>query len=211
MIIMGQFSIFLHKNDGKAIQCLHKNMLWGFFWIASARRFYWVPTCLHGKLKNIIFSSSNFHLIYFHNHTDMGLVMRKTVFGICDQVRLNQTVQPQKLARALKFWIYKLEILYYLGSEQQRLLAYRIKQVFSWHGSYVNHDQTESYWSLQAPFHSASLPQGFLTRTMGILPLTLGVWISTWKHNCQVFLSRGKHIIPLSFWAEFYGPLRLFH
>ena len=29
----------------------------------------------------------------------MSLVMRKPVFGICDQVRLKLTEQPQKLAR----------------------------------------------------------------------------------------------------------------
>ena len=43
--------------------------------------------------------------------------MRKPVFGV------NQPVQPQKLARGLKFRTYKLEILYYLGSEQQRYCA----------------------------------------------------------------------------------------
>ena len=32
----------------------------------------------------------------------------------------NWPAQLQKLARALKFWLYNLEILYYLSSEQQR-------------------------------------------------------------------------------------------
>ena len=32
----------------------------------------------------------------------------------------NRPAQLQRLARGLKFWIYKLEVLYYLGSEQQR-------------------------------------------------------------------------------------------
>ena len=32
----------------------------------------------------------------------------------------NRPVQPQKLARVLKFWLYDLKILYYLSSEQQK-------------------------------------------------------------------------------------------
>ena len=43
-----------------------------------------------------------------------------TCLRVFDQVRLKPSGQPQKLARGLKFRIRKLEILYYLGSEQQR-------------------------------------------------------------------------------------------
>ena len=40
------------------------------------------------------------------------LVARKPVFGVCDPAPI------QRLARVLKFGIEKLEILYYVGSEQ---------------------------------------------------------------------------------------------
>ena len=48
----------------------------------------------------------------------MSLVTRKPVFGVFDQVRL-KPAQPQKLTRGLKFRKKKLEILYYLGSENK--------------------------------------------------------------------------------------------
>ena len=41
-------------------------------------------------------------------------VKRKPVFGVFNQLRL----ELQTLAKVLKFWIEKLEILYLLGSEQ---------------------------------------------------------------------------------------------
>ena len=60
----------------------------------------------------------------------------KTQIGLC-----------KKLCRGLKFWIQQLQLLYYLGSEQQKrwsdcadcAFVVRIwhKQVFSWRGSYV--------------------------------------------------------------------------
>ena len=45
-----------------------------------------------------------------------------------------------------------------------------------------------TYLSLQAPFHSASLPQGFRTRTIGILPFVRGVCTSTWKHQQHLWV-----------------------
>ena len=45
--------------------------------------------------------------------------MRKPVFEVCDQGRPNWPAQSQKLAEVLKFWMLKLEILYYLGSENK--------------------------------------------------------------------------------------------
>ena len=49
--------------------------------------------------------------------------------GVRDQVRL----KPAKLARVLKFWIYKLEVLYYPGSEQQRRWSDCSFVVHIWH------------------------------------------------------------------------------
>ena len=49
-----------------------------------------------------------------------SLVTRKPFFGVSNQVRLNRPAQLQRLARGLKFRIKKLEVLYYLRSEQQR-------------------------------------------------------------------------------------------
>ena len=46
----------------------------------------------------------------------MSLVLRKPVFGVSDT---NRAMQSQKMARALKFWIYKVEGSYYLSSENK--------------------------------------------------------------------------------------------
>ena len=46
------------------------------------------------------------------------LVVRKPVFGVSDQAP-NQAVQPQKMARSLKFQIKKVEGLYYPCSENK--------------------------------------------------------------------------------------------
>ena len=43
--------------------------------------------------------------------------MRKPVFGVSDKSNTNQAVQPQKMARGLKFHIYKVEGLFYPYSE----------------------------------------------------------------------------------------------
>ena len=65
--------------------------------------------------------------------------------GFATRVDSNRPGQLQKLGRGFKFRIQKLEVLYYLGSEQQRWMhrlvcafVVRIwhKQVFSWCGSY---------------------------------------------------------------------------
>ena len=47
--------------------------------------------------------------------------MRKPVFRVNFPIRSdrNQAVQPQKMARDLKFWIKKVEGLYYLCSENK--------------------------------------------------------------------------------------------
>ena len=43
----------------------------------------------------------------------MSLIVRKSVLGVADT---NRAVQPQKLARGLKFGMYEVEGLYYLCS-----------------------------------------------------------------------------------------------
>ena len=51
---------------------------------------------------------SSFHLPMQY----LSCVMRRPVFGVSDQVRLDRAVQPQKMARGLKLWIQKVEGLY---------------------------------------------------------------------------------------------------
>ena len=56
----------------------------------------------------------------------MSHVMRKPVFRASDQFRW--VVKPQKMARGLKSWIYEVEELYYLCSENKgadQLRGYR--------------------------------------------------------------------------------------
>ena len=58
----------------------------------------------------------------------MSLVMTKPVFGGFDWSHTNLAVQPLKIARGLKFWILKVEGLYYLCSENKdadQLRGYR--------------------------------------------------------------------------------------
>ena len=45
--------------------------------------------------------------------------MRKPVFGVSDQSHKNRAVQPQKIARGLKFRIKVVEGLYYTCSENK--------------------------------------------------------------------------------------------
>ena len=45
--------------------------------------------------------------------------MRKSVFRVSDQVRHNQAVQPQKMARGLKFLIKEVERLYHPNRENK--------------------------------------------------------------------------------------------
>ena len=76
-------------------------------------------------------------------------VMRKPTFWFPTWSDTNQAVQLQKMAKGLKFWIYIVEGLYYLWSENKdadQLRGYRAADlrlcfricktlVFSWHGS----------------------------------------------------------------------------
>ena len=54
--------------------------------------------------------------------------MRKSVFGVLTRSDTNRAVQPQKMARSLKFRILEEEGLYYLCSETKaadQLCGYR--------------------------------------------------------------------------------------
>ena len=80
----------------------------------------------------------------------MSLVLRKPVFRVTDRSDTNRSVQPQKMARGLKFRMEVVEGLYYpysenKGADQLRgyreadlRLCFRIckKPVFSRRGSY---------------------------------------------------------------------------
>ena len=77
--------------------------------------------------------------------------MRKQTFWFLTCSDTKQAVQLQKIARGMKFWIYKEEGSYYLCSENKGAdqlrgyreadlrLGFRICQmlVFSWRGSFV--------------------------------------------------------------------------
>ena len=66
--------------------------------------------------------------------------MRKPVFGVSNQVRHNPgCIQPQKMARGLKFRIWVVEGLYYPYSEKQTasLFSHMQKSCFHMSGSYV--------------------------------------------------------------------------
>ena len=43
--------------------------------------------------------------IYCLHHMSLVVSLRKQVFGVFDQVDINRAVQPQKMARGLKFRI----------------------------------------------------------------------------------------------------------
>ena len=82
----------------------------------------------------------------------LSLVVRKLVFGVSDQSDTNQAVQLLNMARGLKFWIQKVEGLYYQccenkGADQLRSycaadlrLCFRIYKspVFSRCGSFIS-------------------------------------------------------------------------
>ena len=53
------------------------------------------------------------------DNANMSRVARKPVFGFPTRSDTNRAVQPQKMARGLKFWIYEEEGLYYLCSKNK--------------------------------------------------------------------------------------------
>ena len=54
-------------------------------------------------------------------HTVIWAMSRENLSsGFATREDTNRPAQPQKLGRCVKFWIWKLEVLYHLGSKQQR-------------------------------------------------------------------------------------------
>ena len=49
----------------------------------------------------------------------LSLVTRKPVSGVCNQVKLKPACTATEASRGLKFQMWKLEVLYYLGSENK--------------------------------------------------------------------------------------------
>ena len=67
-------------------------------------------------------------LMSLNSISEMSLVVRKPVFGFPTRSDTNKAVQPQKIARGLKFRILKVEGLYYPCSENKgadQLRGYR--------------------------------------------------------------------------------------
>ena len=67
-------------------------------------------------------------VIKLHLKGHMSLVVRKPVFGFPTRSDTNQALQPQKMARGLKFRIKIGKGLYYLSSENKgydQLRGYR--------------------------------------------------------------------------------------
>ena len=53
----------------------------------------------------------------------MGCDVRKSVFGVSDQVRHNRAVKPQKMARGLKVWIYEVDCAIYVLKTRAQLIC----------------------------------------------------------------------------------------
>ena len=62
--------------------------------------------------------------------------MRNPVFGVSDQVDTNWAVQPLKMDRGLKFFIWKVEGLYYLRAKTMALVTTQLMCTFVF--TYVN-------------------------------------------------------------------------
>ena len=69
--------------------------------------------CIHGRKV-----PSSHEMAQFSLH--MSFVTRKPVFGVCNQGRLKPACSTTEARKRLEFRIKKLEVLYYLSSEQQR-------------------------------------------------------------------------------------------
>ena len=69
--------------------------------------------------------------------------MRKPTFWFPTWSDTNRAVQPQKMARDLKFWIYVVEEVYYPCSENKgadQLRGYRLSVVFAYAKFWFSHD-----------------------------------------------------------------------
>ena len=75
----------------------------------------------------------------------MSLVLRKQVFGVSDLSDTNRAAQPQKIARGLKFRIYKVEKLVCVA-KKKALISFAVTAklvcvlVFAYAKSRISHD-----------------------------------------------------------------------
>ena len=107
-------------------------------------------------------------ILVFAGYAELSRVMRKQTFWFPTWSDTNQIVQLQKMARGLKFLIYKVEGLYYLCSENKGAdqlrgyreadlrLCFRICKmlVFSWSGSLLkifccSAKDNGNYWTVK--------------------------------------------------------------
>ena len=86
--------------------------------------------------------------------------MRKPVFGVSYQVRHKRSVQPQKMARGLKFQIQEVEVVYYVCSEKKRLISSPVNMklicalVFAYAKSRFSYDADHNFYILDIFFKS---------------------------------------------------------
>ena len=66
-----------------------------------------------------LYRKSQSKIVLGQNCFNLSLVVRKQVIGVSDQVPHKRAIQPHKMARGLKFCIYKVEGLYYLCRENK--------------------------------------------------------------------------------------------
>ena len=71
---------------------------------------------MHYKCNNLIYSSL-VHLLHVHVYLSLVMKNRSSVF--LTRFDTNRAEQPQKMARGLKFRIFKVERLYFLCSESK--------------------------------------------------------------------------------------------
>ena len=71
---------------------------------------------MHNKCNNLIYSSLH-HLLHVHVYLTSSCKNRSSVF--LTRFDTNRAEQPQKMARGLKFRIFKVERLYFLFSESK--------------------------------------------------------------------------------------------
>ena len=78
--------------------------------------------------------------------------MRKPAFWFLTWSDTNQAVQLQKMARGLKFWVKKVEGLYYLCSENKALISFAVTAklicvfVFAYAKRWFSYDAAHIYF-----------------------------------------------------------------
>ena len=75
----------------------------------------------------------------------MSRITRKQTMWLTNRSDTNRAVPPQKMARGWKFWIYKLEELYYLCSKKKDAFTAKLIYafVFAYAKCWFSHDGTQ--------------------------------------------------------------------